>query len=252
MNQTEAPSQPTPATIDPIARSRRRTRRTLIAAALLTLASLAWSVWPAHRAGFGAPVSLPGSSFPRPAAHSPWASSVDLAAFNAPLWVDPPRPIVAKVDAPAGPAPLRLQLIAILNAPATAGALTSAPRAILYDQGADKLITVAAGDSIGARTISAIDPEGVTVSLASGPQRLRLHPELGMVPPSVRSGASSANPSMTMASRRTTAAEDLAALMGRTLIKTDGQPIKPRAQGTLASPVGLSAGEPKLGGGPDR
>ena len=136
---------------------------------------------------------------------------LDLAAFNAPLWVDPPRPVIAKADAPAPLPPLRLQLVAILNAPAPSGTVAAAPLAILYDQDADKLVTVATGDVVGGRTITAVDPGGVTVQLGGGPQRLDLfakgQPSRSPRPPHL--------PSASAGHDGATAAEELAALMGR-------------------------------------
>lgn len=240
---------------DPLARSRRRTRRAFVAMVLAVIAAAAWGLWPV-----GANRPAPSFNGPQPsgtpAAKSarPMARSSSPAAFSAPLWVDPPKPVIAKVDTPASPAPLRLQLIAILTPPplTLVEGAPSSLRAILYDQDADKLLTVNVGQVLGARMISAIDPEGVTVSLASGPQRLGLHPELAMASPVAHPGVGHATTSTSSSNHRNTAAEDLAALMGRTLIKADGQPNKPHAQGTSTSPVGPSATLPKSGGGPDR
>ncbi len=213
-----------PAEPDPLARSRRRTRVLALGASAMVLAALAWSLWPVSRTPLpgatsrsssqGSRLAAPRSpsSSPLPIAHSPSPSS----PFSAPLWVDPPKPIIAKAEPPPPPPPLRLQLLAIVSpispTPSNAG---SAPeegvlRAVLYDQDADKLITVAVGDAVGARSISAIDADGVTIRLASGTQRLDL--QRATMPQRGAQGRSSGSgPGVT------TAAEDLASLLGRPL-----------------------------------
>lgn len=253
---SESPSRPPAQADDPLARSRRNTRRAFVSMVLAVVAAAAWGLWPvgANRPAPSLPGPQPSGT---PAANSTrsGARSYSPAAFDAPLWVDPPKPVFAKVDAPAAPAPLRLQLVAILTPPLLApiGGVPSSLRAILYDQDADKLLTVNVGQVLGARTISAIDPDGVMIKLDSGPQRLGLHPELGMTSPGAHPGVCRATTSTNSADyRSTTAVEDLAALMGHTLIKADSQPNKPHAQGAPTSPVGPSTTVPKSGGGPDR
>lgn len=184
--------------LDPIARSRRATTR--VAAATLTFIAVCgvWALWPQSTASIDVtaspqPIAEPAEASPAPTES---AAPFDLAAFNAPLWINPPKPVVAKAEPPAPPPPpMRAQLLAITNG-GTGGELH---RAIFYDQDKDTLVTVGVGDMVVGRSVVAVDAAGVTLSQGTKTQRLDLrldqeHRPLGA-----------------------TAAEDLAALMGRTL-----------------------------------
>ena len=222
---------------DPLACSRRRTSRTFIATAVIAVACATWSLWPvgAVRPARSLPGRQPGATSgvnsARSVVRSSWPS-----AFATPLWVDPPKPVIAKVETPAPPPSLRLQLLAIVSpissTPSHAGSAPEqrALRAILYDQDADRLITVAVGDAIGARSISAIDAEGVTISLASGAQRLELHAGPG---PTQRRGGLGPSSGHSTLPHASTAAEDLAALLSRPVASPPASPVL----GTPASPM---------------
>ncbi len=237
---------PDPTPPDVLARSRQRTRATAVAASAAVVAVVTWSLWPLSRttptlhgsSSASAPAASPdsriasrgSSSAPLPIAHSPFPPS----PFSAPLWVDPPRPSIAQSVVPPTPPPLRLQLVAILTPPDTASDQASSNlRAILYDQGADKLLTVGAGDALGARSIAAVDADGVTLLLPSGTQRL----DLRAATPSPR-GANTASAASTP--RRTTAADDLATLLGRASPPMPGlsSPVAPAPNTQATSTTG--------------
>lgn len=107
----------------------------------------------------------------------------DLAAFDAPIWVEPPAP-PAPPPAPAvveikpvppaptpPPPPLKLQLIAISTRAPTAREGTAAPtvyRAIVYDPDSDSLLTLETGQSLAAgRSVEHVNAS--TVSFRDGP-----------------------------------------------------------------------------------
>lgn len=93
-------------------------------------------------------------------------ASVDVSAFNAPLWVAPPQapqPPDTQAEAPPPPPPLKLQLLAITNEDGVWSAL-------VYDPDGDALRVLREGDAAGAYTVvrvseSALDlREGVMES----------------------------------------------------------------------------------------
>lgn len=81
---------------------------------------------------------------------------LDLAAFNAPLWVaapEPPPP-AAPPPPPPPPAPVRIQLLAIVRG-------DDGPRAALYDPDSDTLATLGAGGTIGRCTVEEVTASSV-------------------------------------------------------------------------------------------
>lgn len=104
------------------------------------------------------------------------AASLDLAAFQAPLWVAPPAP-----PAPPPPAPkpepeppppvLKWQLLAIVSGP-TEASESGTLRAMIFDPETDSIIELAAGQRHGGRTIEAI--EGGSVTVREGRHAVRL------------------------------------------------------------------------------
>lgn len=173
-----------PSPSDPLARAQRRTKR--VAAFAITAVTIAgvWAFWPARNASGSQDLGAP----PKPttelssAAVLATTEPINLAAFDAALWIDPPAPIVdAAPTPPPAPAPLRAQLIAIAGSVSSATPSTGADSgrtlsAIFYDPDADVLRTLRTGDRIDGRTIDAIDAHGVTISLADAAQRLELRP----------------------------------------------------------------------------
>lgn len=220
---------------DPLARAQRRTRATRACAITLVVAVGAWAFWPTVNAGDlerDTPAMTPNDR-PNLYLQTP-AKPLDLAAFDAALWIAPPAPVVATAAPPPAPPPaLRAQLIAIASSIATSDATsasgasttaaTSAPNlaAIFYDPDADVLRTLRTGDRIDGRTINAIDRDGVTLSLGDTTQRLDLRPD-----------------SAKRHARGTalTAAQELALLMGKPL-----EPLAGTAHQGANSPAGRSS-----------
>jgi len=104
-----------------------------------------------HRA---APATMPGTD-------EPTRLALDLAAFQAPLWIAPPAPPAPaptpKPEPP--PPPLRLQILAIVrNSDDEQG-----DRALLYDPDTDKPIWVRGGQVIGSRTVERVSSDSVRI-----------------------------------------------------------------------------------------
>jgi hypothetical protein len=177
----------------------------MIAGGAMMAIALTWTLWPAGTSS---------SSTSRTASHANELSSppttlgnskstdLNLAAFNAPLWVNPPQPVVAKAEPPPAPTPpWKAQLLAITRD--AEGLL----QAIFYDEAKDALVTVAERGIVVGRTVQRIDERGVTME--PNAQRIDLRRD----PP--------------RAALRASAAEDLAALLGRPVPRA-----KPAKEGT--------------------
>lgn len=142
----------TGAVIDPLSRPRRAQRAWVVGSAVCVPLAV-WACWS---------VAVEKDEAARPAearsaAHAPAAQrpALELAAFDAPIWTfDPPPP--APVTPPA---PLRLQLVGLVR-DGSDGQL----RAVLYNQETDELVVVAAGDKVGARSVTKVEAAGVTLS----------------------------------------------------------------------------------------
>jgi len=91
---------------------------------------------------------------------APKLASLDLALFDAPLWVVPPRlPEPEKPPVPVAPPPLRLQFVGIEVDP-------SRPRAILFDPDAVAILRAAVGEAVGAHRVRSIDASTVVLESA--------------------------------------------------------------------------------------
>jgi len=181
--------------LDPLARSRRATRTTVIAGGALMTLALVWALWPAGTSSTATSQSTPnisGRNIPSTTQGTLDSTDLNLAAFNAPLWVNPPQPVVAKAEPPPAPPPTwKAQLLAVTRD--SEGTL----QAIFYDEAKDSLVTVAEGGTVVGRTVQRVDERGVTME--PNAQRIDLRRD----PP--------------RAALRGSATEDLAALMGRPL-----------------------------------
>lgn len=157
--------------------------------------TLLWAFWPAGTSGTATSHTASNASeqsSPSTKLGNANNTDLDLAAFNALLWVNPPQPVVAKAEPPpAPPPPWKAQLLAITRD--AEGLL----QAIFYDEAKDSLVTVAEGGTVVGRTVQSIDERGVT--LEPNGQRMDLRRD----PP--------------RAALRASAAEDLAALLGRSM-----------------------------------
>ena len=118
---------------------------------LAVAAAAVWSMWPMAR-------TTPDTTVPVPArSRAVAASHLDLAAFDAPIWVAPPP------DPPAAapPEPLRLQLLAVFRD-------GEELRAALYDPDSDRLCIVASGDTVGGRVIERVLADAVALRDGAG------------------------------------------------------------------------------------
>lgn len=99
--------------------------------------------------------------------------ALDLAAFNAPLWVAPPPPKVAEAAPPAPPPPpLRWQLLAIVREDA-------GYKALVYDPDTDKLLVLGEGDQSGPRRIARVSSTSMDVRDGAGVRTLALRDQAG-------------------------------------------------------------------------
>ncbi len=141
----------------------------LIAAGVLLAVLAMWALWPIRPAVFApldaAPIpdSTSAGAVPTP--------TLDLAAFDRPVFTiaappELPKPAAAPPPPPLPP-PLKLQLLAIEK-------LGDGFRAVLYDPDADKVVTVASGNTVAGRTVARVAAEGVVLSLGSLEQPLLL------------------------------------------------------------------------------
>lgn len=99
--------------------------------------------------------------------------ALDLAAFNAPLWVAPPPPKVAAATPPAPPPlPLKWQLLAIVRE-------GEGYKALVYDPDTDKLLVLGEGDQSGMRRVARVSPTSVDVRDGAGVRTLALRDQAG-------------------------------------------------------------------------
>ncbi|MCC6679176.1 MAG: hypothetical protein IT436_18780 [Phycisphaerales bacterium] len=101
--------------------------------------------------------------------------ALDESVFHAPLWLAPPPP-PAPTPEPPKPAPLpplKLQLLAIVRVPA-AETDEASYRAMLYDPDTDTIIEVAAGQTIGDRTVVGVTQHEITLKDRAGTRTLSL------------------------------------------------------------------------------
>lgn len=108
--------------------------------------------------------------------HAANRAALDLAAFNAPLWVTaapPPTVIAAPAPPPPPPPPpLRWQLLAIVRE-------GSGYRALVYDPETDKVLSLAEGDEAGSRRIARVASASMDVQDPSGVRTLALRDPTG-------------------------------------------------------------------------
>lgn len=125
----------------------------------------AWAIWPQAKTTSTQPKSISTM-----VASTERARPLDLAAFQAPLWVAPIPPPTPPPPPPPPP-PLKLQLIAITSSARDGqGELA----ALIYDPDLSKLFTLTAGQVIGGRTIVRVTESSVELRSSAGSQQLSL------------------------------------------------------------------------------
>src|SRR5690606_37850712 len=90
-------------------------------------------------------------------------AALDLDAFRVPLWVAPPAPPEPEPEPPpsAPPPPLRMQLVAVVGSGEQGPGAYSA---VLYDPDTDRLVVVAAGESLAeGRVVEGVTASGVSI-----------------------------------------------------------------------------------------
>jgi hypothetical protein len=234
---------------DPVAASRRATVMVARWTGAVAVGMAVWALWPMQSMGPIGPMgpmgpetteanrpsgSKPTTESSSSASSSKAAAPLNLAAFNAPLWVNPPVPAAAKPETPPPPPAMRAQLIAITH---STDPTNSGHRAIFYDEEKDALITVTVGDTIVGRRVVAVDAQSVTLA-ADQNGGTASRGTLDSAPGASSSASSNTTQRLELRPPRDTrshgasASEDLAALMGRRL-------PSPRHGGTSSSPPSL-------------
>lgn len=94
---------------------------------------------------------------------------LQVASFNAPLWVAPPAKVAESTPPPPPPPPppLRWQLLAIARH-------GTGFQAVVYDPDTDKVLVLGEGDESGSRRIANITQTTLDVRDASGVRTLSL------------------------------------------------------------------------------
>lgn len=164
-------------TTDPILALQRSTRRWAVVAGVAMLGAWAWALWPIAQTPLTLATTDKASS---PA--KPTAVAFNPDAFDVRLWTPPPAPpatpIVAQKPAPP---PIKLQLIGISREAAEPGK-DAVLRAALYDPDADKLLIVAAGETLTPGsgrplTVASLTAEAVELSDGETTRKLSLNDE---------------------------------------------------------------------------
>lgn len=162
---TSAPEQHDARSVPTV--ERRWNKKLGIACVIMVALCGTWAFWPlaqpptANQELPTAPMMVASADRPRP---------LDLAAFQAPLWVAPIPP-PAPPPPPPPPPPLKLQLIAITTGE---DGSHNARAALIFDPDQNKLFTLTVGQTIGGRTVTKITESGVDVHDSAGTRQLSL------------------------------------------------------------------------------
>jgi hypothetical protein len=166
---------------DPAAFARRRSTATLAVIVPLLICCVAWAVWPVRSSLVAPPVIAAPKP---PAREQPDASPLELAAFDAQIWVLPPKPTVTPPEpAPPPETPLKLKLVGILQGHRADAALV----AVLYDPASDKLAFAPSGEKVGGYTVGEISDASVELTSGRSSRTLLLD---NRPKPSTRGGGS--------------------------------------------------------------
>lgn len=106
---------------------------------------------------------------------------LNLAAFDAPVWVVPPapEPPVVAAPPPPPPPPLKLQLLGVSVEQTVDGPVY---RAVLYDPDVDAIHVVAAGESVAGRRVTRVTSSDVSIALGDSHATLALRPDQAALP----------------------------------------------------------------------
>lgn len=164
---------------EPISRFRLRSRLTWVAAAPVLALAVWYALDPPATPALTAQTRAELDPAP-PEASTP--GSLDVAAFDAPVWVAPPRPepSVAERAPEVVPAQqIRLQLIGIVSEP---DPTTGKPvhLAAVFDPDSFEMYVVKSGDKVGGFSVEAVKANGVR--LVDGPREARLELEDWRIP----------------------------------------------------------------------
>jgi hypothetical protein len=115
-----------------------------------------------------AQVDVPEISASAATARPSIPEALDLAAFNAPLWIAPapPPPTIAEAPPPPSP-PLKWQLLAIVRE-------DSGYKALIYDPDTDRLLVLREGDDSGPQRIDRITATTMEVRGGDGMRTIAL------------------------------------------------------------------------------
>ena len=180
----------------PLDAHRRSLRRVSACAATATLLAAAWAIWPLGSTAESLPPAPEIATSNAPAQRP---SPLNLAAFSTPTWDAPPLPppppkAVAATPPPPPPPPLKLQLLGIVRDDTIDASGSPVYIAAIYDEAADRLLMLRAGDRIGAPgssssspvlgpgTITRVTADAVELRDASGLRRLALRQPIAPIP----------------------------------------------------------------------
>jgi hypothetical protein len=169
---TSSPTPPAPARKiagNPGVRQGRRIIGRVLACVSIAACGV-WAFMPLGRAQVDVPRISPSAA----AAGQPAQVALDLAAFNAPVWVapaapSPPPPALA--EAPPPP-PLKWQLLAIVRE-------DTGDRALVYDPDSDRLLVLREGDESGPRRVERVTATTLDVRGGVGVRTIALRDAAG-------------------------------------------------------------------------
>jgi hypothetical protein len=152
---------------EPLAISRRQTRRTRWIVLGVVLVAGVFALW---TKGVNPPHIEIGSS--GTGSSTVAVAPLDVAAFDAPVWTiaSAPEPTKPAPPPPPPPAPLKLQLLGIT---VEGGQY----RAVVFDPDTNKMHIVASGDTVGTRLVQRVEKEEVAFALGAVVQTLTLRPD---------------------------------------------------------------------------
>ncbi|CAN5830867.1 hypothetical protein BH11PLA1_BH11PLA1_01480 [soil metagenome] len=154
-----------------LARRRRRLRIGVPMLAGMAASIAVWALLPLWRGADAGPAASPMLNADVASAPQSTADVLQAAAFTAPIWRVPPRPVLI-ASAPPPPPPLRLQLLAITTADST-----HAAGAVVIDLERDEPVALTVGGAYRGFTL--VSAAGSRIRLQSGAKVLDLPLDAG-------------------------------------------------------------------------